>query len=99
MDISWEAGDGLAGIHLLEAYAPDVVILDLGLPIASGFDVLEEMRAIAMTRRTPVIAISGRGEALKQARANPEFLATLSKPFDPETLARTVDRAVRQIQV
>jgi DNA-binding response OmpR family regulator len=88
-----EAADGLAGLRLLEAYDPDVVVLDLGLPIATGFDVVKELRAVAGTRLTPVIAISGFEDQLQQAKESPEFIAALSKPFDPEALIRAVERA------
>jgi DNA-binding response OmpR family regulator len=88
-----EAADGLSGLRLLEAYDPDVVVLDLGLPIATGFDVIKELRAVATTRLMPVIAISGFEDQLKQAKESPEFLAALSKPFDPEALIRAVERA------
>lgn len=90
------AADGLAGLRVLEAYEPDVVVLDLGLPIASGFDVLHELRAMAKTRLTPVIAISGLDQQLKLAKDSLEFVATISKPFEPDTLVRAVDRALRQ---
>ena len=90
------AADGLAGLRLLEAYEPDVVILDLGLPIATGFDVLNDLRTVTKTRLTPVIAISGMDEHLKVARENPEFMVTIPKPFAPDMLVRAVDRALRQ---
>lgn len=89
------ASDGLAGLRVLETFEPDVVIVDLSLPIASGFDVLNELRAASRTQNTPVIAISGNERGLKLARSNPEFFATIQKPFDPETLVRVVDRARR----
>lgn len=89
-----EAADGLAGLRLLEAYDPDVVVVDLGLPIASGFDVVTELRAVASTRMTPVIAISGFEDQLKVAKESPDFIAALSKPFDPEALVRAVERAM-----
>jgi len=88
-----EAADGLAGLRLLEAYDPDVVVVDLGLPVATGFDVVKELRAVTSTRMTPVIAISGFEDQLKIAKESPEFLAALAKPFDPEALLRTVERA------
>ena len=91
------APDGLAGLRLLEAFEPDVVVLDLGLPIATGFDVLHELRAAARTHNTPVIAISGNDAGLKLAKANPEFFATIPKPFDPDTLVHLVGRASRQL--
>jgi DNA-binding response OmpR family regulator len=93
------APDGLAGLRLLEAYEPDVVVLDLNLPIATGFDVLTELRAVAKTRWTPVIAISGMDASLKAARANGEFVTTIPKPFEPEAIVRAVERAIRQYPV
>jgi DNA-binding response OmpR family regulator len=90
------APDGLAGLRMLEAYEPDVVVLDLGLPIASGFDVLRELRAVVKSRFTPVIAISGLDDQLKIARETADFVATIPKPFEPDTLVRAVDRAVKQ---
>jgi CheY-like chemotaxis protein len=89
------APDGLAGLRMLEAFEPDVVVVDLELPIASGFDVLEEMRSVERTHHTPVIAISGDERGLRLARSNREFFGILRKPFDPQTLVRMVDRAHR----
>jgi two-component system alkaline phosphatase synthesis response regulator PhoP len=89
------AADGLAGLRILEAFEPDVVVVDLALPIASGFDVLNEMRSTQRMHHTPVIAISGNEGGLREARANPEFFAILEKPFDPQNLVRMVDRAHR----
>jgi two-component system, OmpR family, response regulator MprA len=89
------AADGLAALRQLEAFEPDVVVLDLGLPIASGFEVLHEIRSAAKTVETPVIAISGLVNGVKLAKANPEFFDILPKPFDPDTLIRMVKRAFR----
>ena len=93
------AGDGLAGLRLLEAYEPDVVVLDLNLPIATGFDVLKELRAVAKTRLTPVIAISGMDEYLKAARDHGDFVATIPKPFEPDTVVRAVESAIKQYPI
>jgi CheY-like chemotaxis protein len=90
------APDGLAGLRMLEAFEPDVVVVDLALPIASGFEVLHELRSGERTHHTPVIAISGHERGLRQARANREFFAVLAKPFDPQQLVRVVDRAHRR---
>lgn len=47
------ARDGAAALERLSAFAPDAIVLDIGLPEKSGLDVLEEMGAAA--GRTPVI--------------------------------------------
>ena len=92
------AGDGLGGLRLLDTFDPDVVVLDLSLPIASGFEVLHEIRAAMATRKVPVIAISGHERGIRLAKENPDFFVALQKPFDPETLTNAVTRAVRQQQ-
>jgi DNA-binding response OmpR family regulator len=89
------ASDGLAGLRLLDAYEPDLVVLDLGLPIVSGLDVVQELRGVAKTRSTPLIAISGQDHQLRLARDTNEFEAAIAKPFDPQTLLRAVDRAMK----
>jgi DNA-binding response OmpR family regulator len=86
--------DGLAALRILEAYDPDVVILDLTLPIASGFDVLLELRANGV--QMPVIAVSGHERRLEQARGNADFFAALSKPCDPNDLITVTKRAYQQ---
>lgn len=88
------AQDGLAALRILEAYDPDVVILDLKLPIASGFDVLLELRASGV--HMPVIAVSGHEGGLEQARGNADFYAALSKPCDPNDLITITRRAFLQ---
>jgi CheY-like chemotaxis protein len=89
------APDGVSGIRLIEFFKPDVIVLDLGLPGATGFEVLHELRSDPRTRRTPVIAVSGHDRGVRLAQANPEFFAILPKPFDPDALVRLVTRALR----
>lgn len=88
------AADGLEGIKMLETFEPDVLVVDLGLPMATGFEILHELRAGTRTRQTPAIAISGLDRGLALAEGNPDFFATLKKPFQPDALVRTVSRAM-----
>jgi len=91
------AADGLAALRMLEAFDPDVVILDLKLPMASGFEVLHELRASRARLSLPVIAVSGHERGLELARSNPEFYAALQKPFDPDDLIGVTRRAVLSV--
>jgi DNA-binding response OmpR family regulator len=65
LDISWPASEmisthqGNAGVQLVETAAPDVVLLDLGLPDIDGLDVLKQIRAFS---EVPVIIISVRAD-------------------------------------
>ena len=52
------APDGEAGLELVKAFAPDVIILDLMLPKLSGVDVLKHLRAQENSKKIPVVVLS-----------------------------------------
>ncbi len=56
----FEAGNGRAGLALIRARRPDLVILDLMLPEVDGFAVLDALRADAATQDIPVIVITAK---------------------------------------
>jgi len=85
------AADGLSGLRMLDVFRPDVIVLDMRLPAASGLQVLDSLRE--RQRHTPVIAISGYEESLDVARAHDRVLAVIRKPFDTGELVRTVAKA------
>jgi len=87
------APDGLTALRVAESFDPDVVILDLRLPMASGFDVLHDLRATSL--RMPVIAVSGHDPGIEAAQRDPDFFAALRKPFDPTELVALTRRALQ----
>ena len=56
---------GEKGVGLVESEKPDVVILDLGLPDISGYDVLKEIRAFSTV---PILILTVRGEEVDVVR-------------------------------
>ncbi len=53
-----EALDGEEGINLLGDTTPDLILLDLSLPVMTGFEVLERIRENPLTKLVPVIIIT-----------------------------------------
>jgi CheY-like chemotaxis protein len=53
-----EAGDGQEGLNLAQKEKPDLILLDLILPLMDGITVLEKLRADEATRPIPVIVLS-----------------------------------------
>lgn len=83
------AEDALQGGIAARRQAPDAVLLDINMPGGSGIEVLKRLKNSEMTRKIPVIVVSGnekpeaRNEALKLGAI--DFLA---KPVDIEKLTK-----------
>jgi DNA-binding response OmpR family regulator len=77
------ATDALSAITVARKEAPDLVILDLGLPAGDGFLVLERMRALADLVAIPVIVLSARDPTDNKKRAlDAGAVAYFQKPPD-----------------
>src|SRR5258708_1928186 len=60
------AHDGREGLRKAQTLLPDLIILDLMLPVMSGQEVLRELRSGDRTREIPVIILSARAEETDQ---------------------------------
>jgi len=84
-----KALDGQTAISAALSYRPDVVLLDLSLPIVSGFDVARELRQHREVAHTRLVALTGRGrEEDRRRTAEAGFDGHLTKPTNPEELER-----------
>jgi CheY-like chemotaxis protein len=80
------AHDGPSAFHVVEEFAPDVVLLDIGLPIMDGYEVAQGLRGL-LGDRLAVIAVTGYGRKSDVERtAAAGFHAHLVKPVDPGKL-------------
>ena len=89
-----KASDGHAAISTFDAEAPDLVILDINMPGASGFEVCTAIRARG---DVPVMMLTARGEEQDLVKAL-ELGADdyLTKPFSPRTLLARVKALLRR---
>ena len=89
-----KASDGPSAIKAFEAESPDLVILDINMPGASGFQVCEAVRSKS---RVPVMMLTVRGEEEDLVKAL-ELGADdyLTKPFSPRTLLARVKALLRR---
>jgi signal transduction histidine kinase/DNA-binding response OmpR family regulator len=84
-------GDGMQALACVDAFAPDVVVLDIGLPLMDGYEVARRLRTLPRTRGALLIALTGYGQQGDRALAlESGFDEHLVKPVDPDTLARLV---------
>jgi signal transduction histidine kinase/DNA-binding response OmpR family regulator len=84
--------DGRQALACANVYAPDVVVLDIGLPIIDGYQVAQQLRAIEQMRSSLVIALTGYGREGDRERAlKAGFDSHLVKPADPNELLRIIE--------
>jgi two-component system KDP operon response regulator KdpE len=90
------AGDGRAGIEMLTSAAPDIVLLDIGLPFVDGWKILGTLDG----RRQPsVIVVSARGDEQDKVRALDLGADDyLTKPFGAGELLARVRAVLRRVR-
>jgi len=89
-----EAGDGPEAIRLHASERPDLVLLDVNLPGADGFEVCRAIRAVD---ETPVMMLTVRGGEEDQVRGLDLGADDyLTKPFSPRTLLARVRALLRR---
>jgi len=85
-------GDGSEALASAPVFAPDVVLLDIGLPMMDGYQVAQRLREVAQTRASCLIALTGYGQPADRERARVAgFDHHLTKPADPDALLALVD--------
>lgn len=78
-----QAADGVQGVQMAHAGAPDVALVDIGLPGIDGYEVARRLRGSDTTRRIRLIALTGYGLADDQRRVlEAGFDVHLVKPVD-----------------
>lgn len=90
------AHTGPDALDAVSKIKPDVVLLDLGLPGMSGFEVCERIRTAAGDEQPMVVALTGWGqESDRQKSRNSGFDHHLVKPVDYDALADLLDASPR----
>lgn len=89
------ASDAVMALSIAKKEAPDLILLDLGLPGGDGFLVLDRMRHIASLACTPVIVVSARDPLANEERAlKAGAEAFFQKPVDNQELMKAIQRAL-----
>jgi two-component system CheB/CheR fusion protein len=94
------AHDGPRAIKMAEQFKPEVVFLDIGLPLLDGYEVARRLRQLPGLERIMLVALSGYGESKdRQQSTEAGFDLHLVKPADlgriEEVLASLAERPSR----
>jgi signal transduction histidine kinase/ActR/RegA family two-component response regulator len=85
------AHDPLQALAIAERFAPEIAILDIGLPVMDGYELALRLREKPETRACKLVALTGYGQSEDRLRSERAGFAThLVKPVDVEQLLRIV---------
>ncbi len=83
--------DGESGLAATIEAPPDLIVLDIGLPRLSGWDVLEHVRRNVATRHVKVLVLTAHAQEENRTRADHSGADKfMSKPFQPNMLRDAV---------
>src|SRR5437762_3969341 len=90
-----EAGNGLDAIQHASARHPDVVLMDMSMPVLDGWEATRRIKADARTAHIPVVALTahdGAGELQRATSAGCDWF--VPKPCPPDALIAEVRRVL-----
>lgn len=93
------AANGLDGLALIKRDSPDVVFLDVGMPVMGGLELLEALRADPAHARVPVIVMTGTNDrALVGRMIGLGVTDYLLKPFRPDATGPRVAHVLGRLR-
>lgn len=92
-----EAQHGREGIARLVQDTPDLVVLDLNMPVMDGWEFCAEQRRLPDGRLAsiPVVLVTG-ADGAAEHRVTLKAVGVVEKPFDPERLLAAITTALKQ---
>ena len=91
------AYDGIGALDLVDSEKPDIVVLDIMMPMMSGYEVCEQIKGNPQTRDIPIICVSSAHTPDARALSLRVGASTLVvKPFRPAELVAQVKRYLKK---
>ena len=86
-----EAVDGAEGVAMAQTHIPDLILMDIQLPVMDGYEATRQIRAIPELARVPIVAVTSyalSGDEAKTREAGCD--GYIAKPFSPRQLLAKV---------
>ena len=94
-----EATDGLAGLEMARAQLPDLILLDIQMPVMNGFAVIRELRndlGVAKIKAIAVTSFAMTGDRERALQAG--FDEYVTKPVDTRKFVELVKKILSGVQ-
>lgn len=91
-----EAEDGLEAVESFRHYFPDLVLMDMSMPIMDGLEATREIRKFEGTEKIPIIAVTAHGQQFYERAIAAGCNAVLDKPVDFNNLEPFLNKYLNQ---
>lgn len=92
------AGDGAEGLKAIHDHLPDLVLLDVMMPIMDGYQVLRTLRSNPALASLPVIMLTAKGQEREISSGLKEGATDyIVKPFSPSEVVNRVEHALGKV--
>jgi CheY-like chemotaxis protein len=89
------AYDGLDAIDRVKTWKPDVILLDIMMPVVDGIEVCRTLKADLNVKDIPVIMVSAASKREKEGQAfEAGAQAYVLKPFEPASLVDVIEKCL-----
>lgn len=86
------AVDGLSAYETALSYKPDLIILDVGMPEITGFEVCSKLRKINDMKQTKILILTAFGQSTDKSKAYQSGADDfMTKPFSPRELRTKIN--------
>ena len=86
------AFDGLDAVEKTKEMKPDLILMDIMMPIIDGVEVTRQLKSLEETKDIPVVMLTAAAQSAMVERAIKAGAADyISKPFDPEHLKSVIE--------
>ncbi|MEP6635253.1 MAG: response regulator [Acidobacteriota bacterium] len=92
-----EARNGRECLAMAREQLPDLIMVDLSMPLLDGWAVFEELRTDKRTAAIPCVAVTAYGDTDRERALEAGFTAYISKPFRGAELLETVARLLAAV--
>ena len=92
-----EAGNGIEALQQAIDREPDIILMDLSLPVMDGWEATRRLKADPRTARIPVVALTGHALAgISEGARRAGCDAFVTKPCLPEDLVKEIRKVLEQ---
>jgi len=90
-----QAWDGESGVRMAREHMPDLILMDLTMPVIDGLEATRMLKADPATAAIPIIALTAHAMQEDEAAAEAAgCIAFLAKPAEPRVVAAEVKRVL-----